>query len=224
MDINNKLHKSYGCIRDCEIDYIITLLKKHSKNGKYDKKTLTELTTIISFLKQRYFDQVRIDLAYDEGLPVNRKLSQYFILKTKSKNYIKNIISYEFNQTKLQSKEIDNYKSTLVDTIISGNQDALCQHTDISLFFKSEILNHINSLNISYKGQHDKRLFFIEFLSICKFEISERLFDYVKNHTLSEDSLPFTIYDSNHPLIQFDTYNQYVKNRYTLINNFITNK
>ena len=222
--VNRKLYKSYNCIRNYDVDYIIALLQKHTKSGEYNEETLLALTILISFLKQRYFSQIKLDLYYSEGIIVNRKLGQFFKLKNKSKKQIKNIIQYEFDQTSIQLKEIDYFITILVNAIISNNKDALCQKADISLYFKADILNYINSLNISYKSQFDKKLFFIGILSVCELEVSESSFCAIKDHKLQKDILSFFWYDSNHPFIQFDTYNQYVKNRYSLINNLITNK
>lgn len=222
--VNRKLNKSYNCIKDYDIDKIIVLLKKHTKNGEHDEETLLALIILISFLKQYYFNQIRLDLYFSEGTLVNRKLGHFFNLKNKSKKYIKNIIQYEFSQTDIQLKEIGQYIEILVKAITSNNKEALCQGADISLYFKSNILSYINSLNIVYKSQFDKKLFFIEILSVCEWEVSEGLFCSIKNYKVQKDSLSFFWYDNNHPFIQFDTYNQYVKNRYTLINNLITNK
>lgn len=214
---NRKLYKSYYSIRNQEIDGLTSLLKKHTKNGKYDENILIQLIILISFLKQKYFDQIRIDLGNSEATIINRKLGHYFTLKSKSKNYIRNIIQHEFNQTSIQSEEIDQFLSILVDAIISGDRDVLCQEADITIIFKAEILKYIESLNISYKTQLDREFFNIAILAMCKFEASEWVFYYIKKYKIPEDSFSFIFFDQNHAFIRFGTYSQYVQNRYALI-------
>lgn len=187
------------------------------------------IIALLFYLVDGDFDIARYeaDRSSFEDSEINTRMYELcFVLALKSESEIKLIIEYLFELKNISPdsalrKQID----IIVEVLHNGKVDELCDSADLSIPFKANLLNYINLINFPYKSESAKRIFFIKLLSRVYLEICEGTLSLFNVHNSSDDvRKAFLKPTKPHPFFNYKTYDDYISNRYEIINHFLNTK
>ncbi|MFN8263797.1 MAG: hypothetical protein U0T07_09745 [Chitinophagales bacterium] len=187
------------------------------------------IIALLFYLISGEFDIARYeaDRSSFEDSEINTRMCELcFVLALKSESEIKLIIEYLFELKSISpDSALRKQIGIITEVLHNGKVDELCDSADLSIPFKANLLNYINLINFPYRSESAKRMFFIKLLSHVYLEICEGTLSLFNIHNSPDDvRKAFLKPTKPHPFFNYKTYDDYIFHRYSLINNFLTQK
>jgi hypothetical protein len=231
----------YG-VEDCEMTisskYVIKrerlweisqqLARDYFDHGKNHYNLEKSIEAILTFLTYDGFDILRYNQnkKFKDSELNTRIIELVTVLESKSLREINSIINYLFNLKKIPLDSIFRTRiETITKTIHENKISELSNSAELALPLKAEILKYIKYLDFPYMNKISKSMFFIKMLGAVSLEMSEEIFDEYQNAAWQDNGEYFSLmFDEDHPFLKYDCYFDYVQERYTIINSFLTTK